>query len=114
MSPFLETPANCASKTSGRTVAAVLRKRRPGRPVVPGAGMTARKSTLPARRRSPSATGPSPGLPNGRGRSPPLTPLSYKDNQVLATTPYVEQWLPLILLRLRVLRNSGTQDNPTQ
>ena len=40
--------------------------------------------------------------------------LSYEENQVLATTPYVDQWLPLILRGLRLLRDSGPQDNRTQ
>ena len=57
-----------------------------------------------------------PGRSNFEGYGPESlrNGLSYKDNQVLATTPYVDQWLPLILRGLRVLRNSGTQDNPTQ
>ena len=57
-----------------------------------------------------------PGRSDFRGYGPESlrNGLSYEDNKVLATTPYIDQSLPLILRGLRFLRGSGTHDGLAQ
>ena len=53
-----------------------------------------------------------PGRSDFRGYGPESlrNGLSYEENRVLATTPYIDQSLPLILRGLRSLRGGGTHD----